>query len=355
LSIQNSAFRIEKRNALMDTLRFLASFFVVLLHAPLPGAFSEAIRPILRCAVPFFFMVSGCWLADNDMARIKARLDKQTRRMFFLLIAGCAAFFAMHLVYSIFVERAGFFASFKTLFDYQAIASFLAFNNTDLFWPGGSAHLWFLAALLYVLLFLRLALEHLPLRRLYILIPVLLAAAIPLAMLASRNIDIVQDRDMLTRNFLFTGIPCVLAGMWLRQNQRKLKRLPDWLVIALPLACAALCLLERQPPLRNPFELSRILFAASLILLSARFPSFTGKSFLPRWGERCSLMIYIIHYPIVSGLKWLAQRGLPEQVFRWGGAAIAFAAALVFAMAWDLCKNIILRNKGGGSNVRAKV
>ena len=323
----------------MDTLRLFVSFFVVLLHAPLPGGFGEAIKPILRCAVPFFFMVSGWWLADNDMARVKARLDKQTRRMLFLLIASCMAFFVMHVAYSIFVERTGIAAPFQTLFDYRAVSSFLAFNNTDLFWPGGSAHLWFLAALLYVLLFLRLALEHLPLRRLYILIPALLALAIPLAVFASRNIEAVQDRDMIARNFLFTGIPCVLAGMWLRQNRRKLKRLPNWLIVALPFACAALCLLERLPFLRNPFELSRILLAASLVLLSSRFPAATGKTFLPRWGERYSLMVYIMHYPIVSGLKWLVERGLPEGIFAWCGAAVAFAGALVFAMAWGFCKN----------------
>jgi len=325
----------------MDTLRLLASFFVVLLHAPLPGGFGEAAKPVLRCAVPFFFMVSGWWLAGNDMARVKARLNKQARRMFFLLVISCAAFFAMNIAYSVFIEKTGFAAPFQTLLDYRAVASFLAFNNTDLFWPGGSAHLWFLAGLLYVLIFLRLGVEHIPLRKLYWLVPVLLTAAMPLAIFASRNIEAVQDRDMITRNFLFTGIPCVLAGMWLRQNERKFRCLPNWVFIVLPVACACFCLLERLPLLRNPFELSRILFAASLMLLSARFPAVAGKTFLPRWGERYSLMIYIIHYPIVSGLKWFTERGLPEQVMRWGGAVIAFALALGAAMAWDLCKRKI--------------
>jgi len=337
----------KSRNALMDTLRLLVSFFVVLLHAPLPGAFGEAIKPILRCAVPFFFMVSGWWLADNDMARVKARLNKQARRMFILLAISCAAFFAMNIAYSMFVERAGIAAPFQSLLDYRAVSSFFAFNNTDLFWPGGSAHLWFLAGLLYALLFIRLALEHIPLRKLYWLIPVLLAAAIPLAIFASANIAAVQDRDMITRNWLFTGIPCVLAGMWLRQNERKRERLPDWLVIVLPFVCAGLCLLERLPLLRNPFELSRILFAASLVLLSARFPA-AGKSFLPRWGERYSLVIYIVHYPVVSMLKWLMERGLPEAVMRWGGAVIAFGLALAFAMAWDGARRRLRRKKETG-------
>jgi len=336
-----------RRNALMDTLRLAVSFFVVLLHAPLPGAFGEAVKPVLRCAVPFFFMVSGWWLADNDMARVKARLNRQARRISLLLALSGAAFFAMNIAYSVLIEKTGFAAPFRTLLDYRSIASFLAFNNTDLFWPGGSAHLWFLAGLLYVLLFLRLALEHLPLHRLYYLVPVLLAAAAPLAMFAARGIEAGQDRDMITRNFFFTGIPCVLLGMWLRQNERKLRRLPNWAVAALPFACAGLCLLERLPLLRNPFELARILFAASLVLLSARFPAVTGRTFLPRWGERYSLMVYIIHYPIVSGLKWLTQHGLPAPVLAWGGALSAFAAALAFAMAWDGCKNRLLRNKGG--------
>ena len=322
------------RNALMDALRLLAAFFVVLLHAPLPGGFGEVIKPILRCAVPFFFMVSGWWLADNDMARIRARLGKQARRTAILLAVSCAAFFVMHLAYAVFIERTGFAVAFKSLLDWRALLAFAAFNNTNLFWPGGSAHLWFLAGLLYTLLILRFLIHRFPLRRLYWLIPVLFAAAVPLAIFSSRMISDVQSRDMITRNFLFTGIPCVLAGMWMRQNERKLKRLPGWSVALLPVVFAGLCLLERAF-LPNPFELSRVLLAASLALLSARWPAVTGKTFLPRWGAQYSLMIYIIHYPIISGLKWLTGHGLPAPVFQPGGAVIAFVAALLFAMAWE--------------------
>jgi len=332
-----------KRNALMDTLRLEVALFVVLLHAPLPGAFGENIKPILRCAVPFFFMVSGYWLFDEDPARMQARLAKQAKKMALLLAASCAAFFAMHVAYSMFIERTGFVAPFRALLDWRTVASFAICNNTDLFWPGGSAHLWFLAALLYVLLLLRMALRKIPLRRLYPLIPMLLAAAVPLALLAARTIEAVQERDMVTRNFLFTGLPCVLAGMWLRQNGEKLKRAPDWLVLLLPAVFAGVCVLERATALRNPFELPRIFFAAGLVLLSARFPAATGKSFLPRWGERYSLTIYIAHYPIVSALKWLAGRGLPGRVLDWGGAAIAFVAALGMAMIWHYIKDKFLR------------
>ena len=335
--------KAANRNALMDTLRLAASFFVVVLHAPLPGAFSEAIRPILRCAVPFFFMVSGYWLADSDTQRMRARMDKQAKKMALLLAACCAAFFAMHVGYSVFIERAGFLAPLHALLDLRALGSFFLFNNTNLFWPGGSAHLWFLAALLYVLFLLRFLLKKIPLRRIYILIPVLLAIAVPLAMFSSRTVEGVQERDMVTRNFLFTGLPCVLAGMWLRQHEDRLKRLPDWAVLLLPLVFAGLCVLERNSILRNAFGLSRILFAASLVLLSMRFPAFTAKTPLPRWGERYSLMVYIAHYPIVSALKWLVSRGLPELALRWGGAAIAFALALGFAVLWYHIKDKFLR------------
>ena len=335
---------MKSRNALMDTLRLLASFFVVFLHAPLPGAaFGVAVYPVLRCAVPFFFMVSGYWLMDSGPDRMAARMKKQAKKIALLLAVSCAAFFAMHIAYGVFVDRAGFAAPFRVLLDWRAIASFIAFNNTDLFWPGGSPHLWFLAALLYVLLLLLLLLKRIPLRRLYPLIPVLYLAAVPLSILAVRNIEAVQARDMLTRNFLFTGLPSVLAGMWLRQNEARLKRMPGAVIVLLPLAFAGLCVLEYATVLRNPFYLPRMLFAASLVMLSVRFPAITGKSFLPRWGERYSLMIYIVHYPIVSALKWLVGHGLPEWAFDWDGAVTAFAAALAFAMAWHFIKDQFLR------------
>ena len=331
------------RNALLDTLRLAAAFFVVVLHAPLPGAFGEAVKPILRCAVPFFFMVSGYFLSGSGVNRMRERLGKQSRRMAILLAASCAAFFIMHVAYALVIEHMGIAAPFRVLSDWRALVSFVLCNNTDLFWPGGSAHLWFLAALLYVLLLLRVLLRKIPPRRLYWLIPALLAAAVPVAIFAARRFDAVQERDMITRNFLFTGLPCVLAGMWLRQSETKLKRVPDWLVLLLPVAFAGLCLLERGTVLRNPFELARIFLAASLVLLTTRFPSASAKTFLPRWGERYSLMIYIAHYPVVSALKWLGGHGLPAWAIGWGGAVAAFLAALGFAAAWDWCKDKLRR------------
>ena len=331
--------RRDSRNAFMDTLRLAASFFVVVLHVPLPGAIGELLKPILRCAVPFFFMVSGYWLFGGETPALLARLEKRARRAALLLAAGCAAFFAMHIGYSVLIARTGFAPALRSVWNLRAALSFFAFNNTDFFWPGGAAHLWFLAGLLYALLLLRLLLAAVPLRRLYPLIPVLLAAAVPVAFLAARRVADVQERDMLTRNFLFTGLPCVLAGMWLRQNEQALHRLPAGVAVSLPLYCAALCVIERFTSLHNPFGLARILLAGSLVLLSARFPAFGAGTFLPRFGARYSLMIYIIHYPIATAFKWLAGRA-PPALAR-SGALLVFAASLGIAAAWDICKQKI--------------
>lgn len=47
------------RNYSFDTLKFICAIFVIFIHTPQPELWNNYITPIIRCAVPIFFMISG--------------------------------------------------------------------------------------------------------------------------------------------------------------------------------------------------------------------------------------------------------------------------------------------------------
>lgn len=52
------------RNPIIEYARYLFAFSVVCLHVPL-GYGSSVIIPFARCAVPFFYMIMGYFLAKK--------------------------------------------------------------------------------------------------------------------------------------------------------------------------------------------------------------------------------------------------------------------------------------------------
>ena len=53
------------RNSTVDILKAICAMLVVLLHVETPLA--HYYQPLMRCAVPCFFMISGYMLADGNI------------------------------------------------------------------------------------------------------------------------------------------------------------------------------------------------------------------------------------------------------------------------------------------------
>lgn len=58
----------------LDYARWIFAFLVVIIHIPVIGG--SYIMPIAWCAVPFFYMVTGYFLYDNNPAKIGAKITK---------------------------------------------------------------------------------------------------------------------------------------------------------------------------------------------------------------------------------------------------------------------------------------
>ena len=82
----NNDFKME-RNISIDISRFIFAFLVVVLHVPLLYYGGVLLRPFARCAVPFFFIISGFYLYSSDAVRLRARVLAFAKKWFSLWFA----------------------------------------------------------------------------------------------------------------------------------------------------------------------------------------------------------------------------------------------------------------------------
>jgi len=150
----------------------------------------------------------------------------------------------------------------------------------------------------------------------------------------------------LARNFLTCGIPCILAGMWIKRNAARILQWPRRLVIALPIAFALLTIGERWllywwfGVSILTLEISGLFLAASLIVLSLHFPGAGERSVFSKWGANHSMVIYIVHMVPVYVLGAVAAAwGFRRAAwYQWTAPLAAFALSLGIAMAWQRIK-----------------
>jgi len=339
-----------KRNTLIDLLRFICAFFVVVIHIPFPGnVFHGFVFPLTRMVVPFFFMVSGYFLADENAERMKRRLNKQLRHIVWLFAGSMLVYFIVRILFIILQDPNGTPGNLLVLLDWNSWLRLLAVNDTAAF-PAG--HLWYLSALLYAMVAIRRALEHVELKKLYL--PALMLGLLLVPLLIWQKSPHAANAPLsLVRNYLFFGIPCLMAGAWLKCNAQRILKWPRKLVIALPVVFALLTIGERwliywwlgYGSMVTLF--SAMLLAASLIVLSMHVPAAGARTVFPEWGARYSLMIYIIHIIPLRILDAVAGAwGFRETSwYRWSAPFVVFLLAFGFAVLWEGTKNKLKRRK----------
>ena len=201
---------MKKEIQSLYVLKALSAFFVVLIHFPL--FCQELIFPIIRTAVPVFFIISGYFLVAPDgsisVDKVRYGIIKMIK---YVLLYNLLYLVFNYLCYGYFT----IYGEYKKLFARAVLGS-----------PFGY-HLWYLTTYLEVLLCLYVVVKYVKRKFLLSIAPFLYAALD--CLMAWPGISI-----LLGRNFVFWGIPCVLAGVYLRQHEQAIMhwfRLRRWKVL----------------------------------------------------------------------------------------------------------------------------
>lgn len=274
------------KNHCLNVWKGIAAFAVVLIHCTLPGVPGEIIKGIARFAVPLFFLISGYFAYGREDAVLRRRESHILR-----LYVGAVAVYYLWAALRYFLSRRTFAQMGAELFPDggRTVSDLLLFNRTAM-----APHLWFMGALVYCYLFYRLLARKRLEERVYLLIPVLLAANLLLG--EGRGLTGIVVPVRWIRSFWLTGFPFFLWGSWFacREKQGGL-RLHRGAGIALVAAGMILSSVECLWSGYDELYVGSILTAEGLFRLALAFPDLGKGSLLARIGERDSANIYLWH------------------------------------------------------------
>ena len=285
-----------------------------------------------RFAVPLFFMISGYYAAAFD----KTRRIKQMKKLLFLTVASNIGYFLYRMADAAAGQYLpGFFAE---KFTWSALWTFL--------WSGESSvasHLWFLSALLYIVI-----LDHLLFSRLQRAKhgrAVLTAAAVVLLVggLTYYHVNTTVLHQTLPyqnyRNFFLMGTPFYLFGKLLRDSKLMEIKLNVPVTSVLLVVLFAVCLGEFWWLGNIEIYLSSIVIAFVLLLFALQHPmEHAGKvvKAIAAAGRKYALSVYIVHIFMLDKV-----RGVYFSHVRWGTVEPGFYFIPLVTMVLSLLAAVV--------------
>ncbi len=298
----------KQRWTCLDILKCLAALAVVEIHKPLDVQKGTEILILCRFAVPVFFMITGFFYPE---IRARKREWRQLGKIF--VIAICANLF--YLLWDTFLaweEGKKISEILLNRLEDKAPEDYILWNFSPLV-----PHLWYLQALLYVLV-IAVLVEYLGLRKLaYLAIPVLLVGN-----LIRGNYSLLfWKKDYChiyyARNFLYCGLPFFWLGCWFGERKEKLaaylnKKRMALLLIGVPVFWK-MSLMERKWLEKRNVLGSEEEYAGTILMAICIFLFFIGwqkvyvendfTRALAKIGKEYSMYIYIFHYAVLQALS----------------------------------------------------
>ncbi len=286
------------RNQNIDILKAVCAIMIVSIHTSYPG--KDYLIVLSRIAVPCFFMISGFLMWTDDRLILQKRVVKTIKHITVITIWATLLYAA--------AGGANYALTGSHPLGLDRFAMWIAFNL-----PLFGGHLWYLFAYLYVLGIICFCNRKGWLGGLHKLILPLLVACMLLgpysALWFSEPLPYYY-----TRNFLFTGMPFFLLGMWVRKHisfqkcqSVSNKTLIATIVLLLPITVADFRWTTSL--VHDWYELypTVIILAIAVLLYTVQS---NNKKFLwlARLGEKYSLYIYIYHLLILYLISAVGQR-----------------------------------------------
>ena len=276
----------NKRLSNLDVLKAICAFLVICIHISYKDKLGNIVTPLCRIAVPIFFMITGFFYYKTSKKPLK-----QIKKVFILIILSNLLYFVFEMILN----------GNPKIPSKEDIKNSLLYNSS----PFGF-HLWYLNALLYVLIIVYLA-DKIKIRKfLYFLIPVLLGVNLiygeySIALL-NKNFD-----PIYMRNYLFVGLPYFLLGDLLYKNKDKIaKKIPiKALAILIPIFGFTSVMEEHilnshGKDAIGEIYISTTFFAVAVFLFAIQVKQVRFENILAKIGRKYSTYIYILHVMFIN-------------------------------------------------------
>ncbi len=277
-----------ERNRTIDVVRIIASFFVLVCHVHFPDPYIIGSMAIGRFAVPFFYLLSGWFLFEsNESTEVSdKRIKKALFRTCRLIVISALLYFISNTITCVLLGLSAFYW-ISSVFNLNALMELLIFNHAEFICP----IMWYLFAYVYVLIILLIANRIRLINKIYFLIPALLVANLIIA-------DTLPLKWYHLGNWLFTALPFVLMGMYLRNKRKTFCNLSNLIFSLSVILGVVLTLAECAFFNEHIVYIGTIPLAFGVFGFAMKNSSIKWSDTLAEFGRLCTPIIFVIHCSI---------------------------------------------------------
>lgn len=273
---------VEKRRLNnLDLIKFICAFLVICIHISYKDDIGHIVTPLCRIAVPIFFMITGFFYYKTSKKPLK-----QIRKVLLLIILANLLYFIIGIVMN----------GSATIPTKEDIINLFVYNSSPF-----SFHLWYLNALLYVLIIAYLSDKFKIRKYLYFSIPVLLIVNIIYGQYSLVLLD--KDLDPIyMRNYLFMGLPYFLLGDLIYRYKDKLQEKCTLKKLGALICIFAVTTVLEEWILNNAKKdsigeiyISTTFLAIAIFIFAIKAKQVSNTNVLAIAGRKYSTYIYILH------------------------------------------------------------
>lgn len=315
------------RNGLLDLLKLLGAFLITCAHMPPSDPVARTVANLCPMAMMPFFLTSGYYFlsagggadAAKTMKRVGKLLSVTLKWFVFYLVVSTALAAVGHGRFDNVLSLHGWFNHLTSPRTWLAL---LAFQYV----PGVGYQLWFMFALVWCNL-IALAVVRFGLKKpAYALILPLCVAH--LALQEANNQLGLGLHAMQVSNAWTTGVPLFLLGMWIREHEERLRRLPVWLLVAATAVGMVTPMIGWTLYRGGRYYAGNYLAGIALFLLALRLGGRVPESRWTKWAGAASTTVYLVHTLFVELMKMGIQLKPSLSRLDWLVAPIAFVLSL---------------------------
>ena len=311
----------------------LCAFLIVCIHAPFAGVFGEYFTVLTRIAVPIFFMISGYFWNSNSS-------KKQILKLLKLLLIGNAIYATYGVIKAITSNSVNSYV--ESVVSMESILSFVFLNDSPF-----APHLWYLGAVIYVLIVFSIAERTGGIRIVLIAAPFLLLGDL----LFGKYSLLVFHREfspVIVRNWIFVGIPYFSLGYLLHINKGIVRRYLTLKRTIIGIAMFAITsLLEKYVLVLCEMNAARDHYLSTTLLAVAVFLLFllyvnNRKTIVAKIGRKDTTWVYILHYLLISVLFHITSRMGATKIYIAIRPIVVFGVTVLFVQIinWAFGKRI---------------
>lgn len=336
----------------IDILKTICAFLVICIHIPFPGMASGYLMTLTRIAVPIFFMITGYFYYDVVKSKRERKQIKKIVELFVL----SNLIYLLYEIFCLIANGQNFLTFLSDAFSVKSLLKFVIFNESPF-----AGHLWYLGAILYVLLIIFLADKFNCRRILYCLLPFLLLGDL---LLGKYSIFILNREFpyIIVRNFLFVGLPYFCLGCLIKEQNvkkgilshsiKKLRICLFCIVLFAITSCLERYFLDVHDvnTTREHYISTTFLAVSVFLFVMYNKPKADTKisKVFSLIGRKYSTWIYILHPIFIDLLAVIIRRTNIYEVYKYIAPIIVYLITLFFIMfISSMRKRMFLNNKKG--------